>query len=132
MLVAWRYRKRKSLVQWFDPRAWVIFYLCFLFSTLAFWDVRFLLPFFVIALFWLLTSGLKWNEIRRPFLFIGSFVFFFSIPDFSDRARWRRNFMKPSISFAVCRAVYHSGLASYAGCDRGTGVFCRQPVCARL
>ena len=74
MLVAWRYRPRKSLVQWFDPRAWVIFYLCFLFSTLAFWDIRFLLPFFGIALLWLFTSGLKWSEIRRPFLFIGMFV----------------------------------------------------------
>ena len=82
MLVAWRYRKRRSLVQWFDPRAWVIFYLCFLFSTLAFWDVRLLLPLFVIALFWLFTSGLQWNEVRRPFLFIGGFVFFFAILTF--------------------------------------------------
>ncbi len=82
MLVAWRYRKRNSFVQWFDPRAWVIFYLCFLFSTLAFWDLRFLLPLFLIALFWLFTSGLKWDEIRRPFIFIGGFVFFFAILTF--------------------------------------------------
>ena len=41
MLVAWRYRKREnSFIQSFDPRAWVIFYSCFLFSTLSFWDVR--------------------------------------------------------------------------------------------
>ena len=90
MLVAWRYRKRNSLVQWFDPRAWVIFYLCFLFSTLAFWDVRFLLPFFTIALFWLFTSGLQWNEVRRPFLFIGSFVFFFAILTFLTCSEWYR------------------------------------------
>jgi len=82
MLVAWRYRPRKSLVQWFDPRAWVIFYLCFLFSTLAFWDIRFLLPFLGIALLWLLTSGLKWSEVRRPFLFIGVFVVFFAFLTF--------------------------------------------------
>jgi energy-coupling factor transport system permease protein len=82
MLVAWRYRKRDSLVQWFDPRAWVIFYLCFLFSTLAFWDIRYLSPFFVIALFWLFTSGLKWSEVRRPFVFIGTFVIFFAILTF--------------------------------------------------
>ncbi len=82
MLVAWRYRPRKSLVQWFDPRAWVIFYLCFLFSTLAFWDIRFLLPFLGIALIWLLTSGLRWNEVRRPFLFIGAFVVFFAFLTF--------------------------------------------------
>lgn len=82
MLVAWRYRPRKSLIQWFDPRAWVIFYLCFLFSTLAFWDIRFLLPFLGIALFWLFTSGLKWSEIRRPFLFIGMFVTLFAFLTF--------------------------------------------------
>lgn len=83
MLVAWRYRKRsKSLIQWFDPRAWIIFYLCFLFSTLAFWDVRFLLFFFAIAWIVLLTSGVKWREMRRAFLFIIGFVFFFSILTF--------------------------------------------------
>lgn len=82
MLVAWRYRQRKSLIQWFDPRAWLIFYACFLFSTLAFWDVRFLLPLFAIALVWLFTSGLRWGEVRRPFLFIGVFVFFFAFLTF--------------------------------------------------
>ncbi len=83
MLVAWRFRKREnSFIQSFDPRAWVIFYACFLFATLSFWDVRFLLPFFVIAMFVLLTSGVKWHEMRRAFLFIISFVFFFAILTF--------------------------------------------------
>lgn len=83
MLVAWRYRKREnSLIQSFDPRAWVIFYVCFLVSTLSFWDVRYLLPFFIIALLVLLTSGVKWHEVRRAFLFIVGFVFFFAILTF--------------------------------------------------
>jgi energy-coupling factor transport system permease protein len=83
MIVAWRYRPRPhSFIQSFDPRAWLIFYICFLFSTLAFWDVRYLLPFFLIALFVLFTSGVKWHEIRRAFLFILGFVFFFSILTF--------------------------------------------------
>ncbi|MBE0683528.1 MAG: energy-coupling factor transporter transmembrane protein EcfT [Anaerolineales bacterium] len=83
MLVAWRYRKREnSFIQSFDPRAWVIFYACFLFSTLTFWDVRFLIPFFIIATYVLLTSGVKWHEIRRAFLFIVGFVFFFAILTF--------------------------------------------------
>jgi len=82
MLVAWRYRKRNSFIQRFDPRAWVIFTLCFLFATLAFWDLRFLLVFLAIALFWLFTSDLKWSEVRRPFLFIGGFVFFFAFLTF--------------------------------------------------
>lgn len=82
MLVAWRYRKRKSLIQWLDPRAWIIFYACFLATTLFFWDVRFLLPLFVIALVVLFTSGIRWVEIRRAFLFIGGFVVIFAFLTF--------------------------------------------------
>jgi energy-coupling factor transport system permease protein len=83
MLVSWRYRERKnSIIQKFDPRAWLIFYACFLFSTLAFWDVRFLLPFFLIAFGVLFTSGIRWHEIRRAFLFILGFVFFFAVLTF--------------------------------------------------
>jgi energy-coupling factor transport system permease protein len=83
MLVPWRYRERpSSLIQKFDPRAWLIFYACFLFATLAFWDIRFLLPFWLIALFVLLTSGVTWKEIRRAFLFIIGFVVFFSVLTF--------------------------------------------------
>ena len=83
MLVAWRFRKRdKSFIQWFNPTAWIIFYLCFLFSTLGSWDIRFLTPFFLISIFVLLTSGVTWFEIRRAFLFIVGFVFFFSILTF--------------------------------------------------
>ena len=83
MLVAWRYRKRdNSLIQRFDSRAWIIFYLCFLFATLAFWDVRFLAFFFVISVVVLVTSGVRWHEIRRAFVFIIGFVFFFSVLTF--------------------------------------------------
>lgn len=83
MLVAWRYRKREnSFIQSFDPRAWLIFYICVLFSTLSFWDVRFLLPFFFLAWFVLFTSGVKWHEIRRAFLFIIGFIIMFAILTF--------------------------------------------------
>jgi len=83
MLVAWRYRKREnSFIQSFDPRAWVIFYACYLFATLSFWDARYLIPFFVIAAFVLLTSGVRWDEMRRAFLFIIGFVFFFALLTF--------------------------------------------------
>lgn len=83
MLAAWRYRKReKSFIQSFDPRAWVIFYACYLLATLSSWDVRTLTPFFLIALFVLFTSGVKWHEIRRAFLFIIGFVFFFAVLTF--------------------------------------------------
>jgi energy-coupling factor transport system permease protein len=82
MLVTWQYRQRKSLIQWFDPRAWIIFYGCFLVTSLLFWDIRFLLPVFVISIIVLLTSGLKWREIRRAFLFIIGFIFIFTFLTF--------------------------------------------------
>jgi energy-coupling factor transport system permease protein len=83
MLIPWRYRKREnSFIQSFDPRAWLIFYICFLFSSLAFWDLRFLLLFWGVALFVLFTSGVKWREIRRAFIFILGFVFFYSLLTF--------------------------------------------------
>ena len=83
MLVAWRYRERaRSLIQSFDPRAWIRFYLCFLFSTLAFWDIRYLLPFLVISLVVLFTSGVRWSEIRRAFIFIIGFVVIFAFLTF--------------------------------------------------
>lgn len=82
MLVTWRYRTRKSFIQWFDPRAWMIFYACFLAGTLFFWDIRFLAVFFAIALFSLLTSGVTWREMRRPFLFIGGFIVIYTFLTF--------------------------------------------------
>lgn len=82
MLVAWKFRKRNSLIQWFDPRAWLTFYGCFLVSTLAFWDIRFLLFFWIIALIVLFTADVKWVEIRRAFLFIIIFIVFFSVLTF--------------------------------------------------
>jgi energy-coupling factor transport system permease protein len=82
MLVAWRYRKRNSLLQSIDPRAWIIFFLCFLVSTLFFWDARFLLFFFIIALLFVFFSGVRWKEMSRAWLFIGGFILFFSFLTF--------------------------------------------------
>ncbi len=82
MLVTWRYRPRRSLIQSFDPRAWLIFFACFMASSLMFWDLRFLLPLLLIALVTLLTSGITWQESRRAWLFIGGFVLFFSLLTF--------------------------------------------------
>ena len=82
MLVTWRYRPRKSIIQWFDPRAWLIFYACFLACTLLFWDVRYLAVFAGISLLVLLTSGIRFNEMRRPLLFIAIFGIFYSFLTF--------------------------------------------------
>jgi energy-coupling factor transport system permease protein len=82
MLVTWRYRERKSLIQSFDPRAWILFYACFLASTLMSWDLRLLLPLVGIAIVTVVTSGIRWHEMRRAWLFIMGFVVFFSILTF--------------------------------------------------
>jgi energy-coupling factor transport system permease protein len=82
MLVTWRYRDRKSLIQWFNPRAWIIFYVCFLVCALFFWDVRLLSFFFVTSLVVLLTSGVTWKEIRRAFIFIIGFVIIYALLTF--------------------------------------------------
>jgi energy-coupling factor transport system permease protein len=78
MLVTWRYRERKSLIQSFDPRAWLIFYACFIAATLFFWDFRYLAVLAAVALLIVFTSGLTWRESRRAWLFIGAFVLFFA------------------------------------------------------
>ena len=82
MLVTWRYRTRKSIIQYFDPRAWIIFYACFIAATVFFWDVRYLLFFFIIALVVVFNSDVSWKEMRRGWLFIGAFIVFFSLLTF--------------------------------------------------
>ncbi len=82
MLVTWRYRTRKSIIQWFDPRAWLIFYACFLMCTLLFWDVRYLAIFAGCALLVLLGSGIRFMEMRRPLMFIAVFGIFYSVLTF--------------------------------------------------
>jgi energy-coupling factor transport system permease protein len=82
MLVTWRYRPRNSLVQSFDPRAWIIFFLCFMGATLMVWDLRALTPLLIIALLCIFTSGITWQESRRAWLFMGGFIIFFSVLTF--------------------------------------------------
>jgi energy-coupling factor transport system permease protein len=82
MLVTWRYRDRHAFIQSFDPRAWIIFYSCFLFSTLMFWDLRYLAFFLVIALLSLYFSRIQLKEMYRALIFIGGFVTVFSFLTF--------------------------------------------------
>ena len=78
MLVTFRYRPRGSLIQSFDPRAWWIFYACFLGSTLLFWDARYLAIFAGIALFFVFTARITWQESRRAWTFITVFILFYA------------------------------------------------------
>jgi energy-coupling factor transport system permease protein len=82
MLVTWRYKERKSIIQAFDPRAWFIFYACFLASTLFYWDLRYLAFFQIISLIVVFNSGIQWREMRRAWLFIGGFITFFAFLTF--------------------------------------------------
>ncbi len=83
MLVAWRYKLRPgSLIQSLDPRAYFIFYACFMLSILQFWDLRYLLFFLAISLLFVFTSKVTWKESRRAWLFIGGFILFFTFLTF--------------------------------------------------
>jgi len=70
MLVTWKYKERNTLVQRLDPRARWIFLLAVLFSAIQFWDIRFLLFFFVISLAHFFMCKLTWKETRRVLTFV--------------------------------------------------------------
>lgn len=70
MLVSWRYRERNTIIQKLDPRARWIFLLAVLFSVIQFWDLRFLLFFFGLALIYYLICRLTWRETRRVWTFV--------------------------------------------------------------
>jgi energy-coupling factor transport system permease protein len=82
VLVSWRYRDRRSLIQAFDPTAWIIFYACFIGATLLFWDLRVLLAFFLVSLIVVFSSDVSWSESKRAWLFIGGFIVFFAFLTF--------------------------------------------------
>ena len=82
MLVTWRYQKRDSLIQSFDPRAWLIFFACYIACTVLFWDLRYLAVLFGIAMLVVLTSKIPFREMRHAWIFIGGFVVFFSVLTF--------------------------------------------------
>lgn len=65
MLVSWRYRERNTIIQRLDPRARIIFMLCAFFAIIQFWDIRYILGFFVLAVGQLILARLSWQETRR-------------------------------------------------------------------
>jgi energy-coupling factor transport system permease protein len=74
MLVTWKYHKRNSWLEKLDPRTrWISSFLV-LFAMTFFWDIRFLLFFFVLVLVQYRISKLTWNETRRAWLFILFFI----------------------------------------------------------
>jgi energy-coupling factor transport system permease protein len=75
MLVSLSYRPRGSIIERLDPRARWIFSFCFLFAVVFFWDIRFILFFFLIAATQYILSRLQWHETRRAWLLISLVTF---------------------------------------------------------
>ena len=70
MLVTWRYRERDTIIQRLDPRTRIIFMLCCMFSIIQFWDIRYVIFFFILAVGQLFLARLSWQETRRFWLVI--------------------------------------------------------------
>jgi len=70
MLVTWRYRERNTIIQRLDPRTRFIFMLCMMFSLILYWDLRFILFFFVLAVSQMILARLTWQETKRFWIII--------------------------------------------------------------
>lgn len=70
MLASLSYRPRNSLIERIDPRARWIYSILLLFAIVLFWDLRFLLFFFVLAMVQYALANLTWRETRRAWFFI--------------------------------------------------------------
>ena len=70
MLVSFSYRLRNSLIERIDPRARWIFSILVLFAITSFWDLRFLLFFFVLSFGQYYLSRLTWRETKRAWIFV--------------------------------------------------------------
>lgn len=70
MLVSLNYRPRNSIIEKFDTRARWIFSILVLFAIVQFWDVRFLLFFFLLAIFQYALTRLTWAETHRAWTII--------------------------------------------------------------
>jgi energy-coupling factor transport system permease protein len=68
MLVSLSYRPRGSIIEKFDPRARWILSILVLFSIVEFWDLRFLLFFFLLAVFQYILTRLTWRETRQAWI----------------------------------------------------------------
>jgi energy-coupling factor transport system permease protein len=70
MIITWNYKPRDTIVQRFDPRARLLFFLCAIFAIILVWDVRVMVGWLVFALAVLRLAGLTWGETRRFWLIV--------------------------------------------------------------
>jgi len=70
MLVTWKYRDRGKFLYTLDPRARWFASFFVLFSIIQFWDLRYMLFFFVLGMIQYFMTGLKWQETKRVWMLI--------------------------------------------------------------
>ena len=76
MLVAWKYRPRDTLIQRLDPRARLIFLACMFaaFAIAQIWDIRLLLPVFILTLALFFMARIDWRDLRRAMIYFSIFI----------------------------------------------------------
>jgi energy-coupling factor transport system permease protein len=76
MLVAWKYRQRNTFIQKLDPRARFIFLGCLFaaFAIAQIWDIRLLLPLFLLTVALFLMARIEWKDIRRAIIYFSIFI----------------------------------------------------------
>jgi energy-coupling factor transport system permease protein len=78
LLVSWKYRPRDTFIQRLDPRARLLFlaYIILAITVAQIWDIRLLLPLFVLVWVLYFMARIEWRDIRRAWIFISILLFF--------------------------------------------------------
>lgn len=78
MFVTWKYRPRDTFIQRLDPRARLVFlgFMIFAITLGQIWDIRLLLPLFILAWVLYFLARIEWRDIRRAWIFISILLFF--------------------------------------------------------
>jgi energy-coupling factor transport system permease protein len=78
MLATWKYRPRNTFIQRLDPRTRFIFLACILLALTIpdIWDLRIILPLFLVSLTLFLLARIEWKDVRRALIYIFVLVFF--------------------------------------------------------
>jgi len=72
MLATWKYRPRDTYVQRLDPRTRLIFLVCVIFgvSLAGIWDMRIILPLFLLTLALFIMARVPWKDMKRTLIYI--------------------------------------------------------------
>lgn len=79
MLIAWKYRRRDTIIQRLDPRARMIFMLCITLALYFLWDLRWVIPYSILAFTQFALARISFRESRTFWLTIGALAVFLSI-----------------------------------------------------